>query len=202
MQNMKRAIFLFTIVAAFTMAAIGQDAAKAVVQAAPKVEGINFSLPDTSGKVQTLDDLKGAKGSVIIFLSAQCPVVRDYNDRINQIAADYAAKGVNFIGINSNATEKLDVVKAHADLTYKFPLLIDKGNVFADKLGAGVTPEIFYYDAKNVLIYHGAIDNNRAGTNITTHYLRSAFDLSLAGKPVERASANAFGCEIKRVGAQ
>lgn len=159
----------------------------------------NFSLPDTNGKMLSYNDLKGKNGAVIVFLSAQCPVVKAYNERINQIAAEYQARGINFIGINSNHTEGADWVKSHAVENYKFPMLIDKGNVFADKLGAQVTPEVYYFDAKNVLVYHGAIDNDRSGKAITDQYLKAAFDSSLAGKPVEKNRANAFGCTIKRV---
>ncbi|MEO6333600.1 MAG: redoxin domain-containing protein [Pyrinomonadaceae bacterium] len=160
----------------------------------------NFSLPDTNGKVQSLDELKGKNGAVVVFLSAQCPVVRGYNERINQLAADYQAKGINFIGINSNSSESSERVKSHADQTYKFPVLIDKGNVLADKLGASVTPEAYYFDAKNVLLYHGAIDNDRSGKAPSDNYLRVAFDSALSGKAIEKTRANAFGCSIKRVG--
>ena len=159
----------------------------------------NFALPDTNGKTQTLNDMKGTNGAVIIFVSAQCPVVKGYNDRMNQLAAEYKAKGITVIGINSNVTETPAQIKTHADATYKFPVLIDKNSVFADKLGADVTPEVFYVDAKNVLLYHGAIDNDRSGRNVTDQYLRTAFDASLGGKKIERTSANAFGCTIKRV---
>ena len=48
-------------------------------------------------------------------------------------------------------------------------------------------------------MYHGAIDNDKSGAAITTTYLRTAFDSALAGKKIERTSANAFGCTIKRV---
>lgn len=160
----------------------------------------NFSLPDTNGKTQSFDELKGKNGAVLIFLSAQCPVVRGYNERINQLAADYQSKGIAFIGINSNSTESTDWVKSHAAENYKFPVLIDKGNVLADKLGATVTPEAYYFDGKNVLLYHGAIDNDRSGRAITETYLRTAFDSTLAGKAVAKTRANAFGCSIKRVG--
>ncbi len=158
----------------------------------------NFSLPDTSGKVHTLNEMKGAKGAVIIFVSSQCPVVRNYNERMSQIATDYKAKGINVIGINSNVTENGEMVKSHAALTYNFPVLIDKNSLLADKLGANSTPEVFYIDAKNLLLYHGAIDNDRFGKNITDAYLRTAFDTSLAGKKIEKSSTAAFGCSIKR----
>jgi peroxiredoxin len=161
----------------------------------------NFSLADTAGTSQSLNGLKGRNGAVVVFLSAQCPVVKGYVERINQLAADYQAKGINFIGINSNSTESLDWVRSNkTEYGYKFPVLIDKGNVVADKLGATVTPEVFYVDAKGTLLYHGALDNDRSGRNVTTNYLRTAFEESLSGRKVARTSANAFGCTIKRVG--
>lgn len=190
---MKRAVFLFTILFSLALAANAQS-----VEVGTALD--NFTLPDLHGNAQTLNGLKGKNGSVIVFLSAQCPVVKLYNDRINQIAADYEAKGIKFIGVNSNATESLDWVKSDAaKVGYKFPVLIDKGNKFADKLGATVTPEIFYLNADNVLLYHGAIDNDRSGKSITEQYLRTAFDQSLNGKKIARTKANAFGCTIKRV---
>ena len=191
---MKRINFLFSLVFAVAMAiaAFGQEAA-----IGSTLE--NFSLPDTSGKVQTLKELNGKNGAVVVFLSAQCPVVKGYVGRINQLAADYQTKGINFIGINSNASEDLNWVKSNVtEYGYKFPVLIDKGNLYADKLGADVTPEVFYVDAKGALVYHGAIDNDRSGKNVTEAYLKAAFDSSLAGKKVEKTSANAFGCSIKR----
>lgn len=159
----------------------------------------DFKMTDINGKEHSFESLKGEKGTVIIFLSAQCPVVKGYNERINQIAADYAAKGINFVGINSNATESLEWVKSDAtEVGYQFPVLIDKGAVLADKLGATVTPEVYFFDTKNALIYHGAIDNSRNGQNITDNYLRVAFDSSLSGKKIEKNKVNAFGCSIKK----
>ncbi|MEJ7860565.1 MAG: redoxin domain-containing protein [Pyrinomonadaceae bacterium] len=162
----------------------------------------NFKLVDTSGAEKSLNDLKGKNGAILVFVSAQCPVVKGYNERISKFAADFAAKGVNVIGINSNHTESLEWVKSHAAEKYKFPVLIDKGNVLADKLGANVTPEVYYLNEKNVLVYHGAIDNSRNGENITENFLRDAVDANLSGKPVAKTTANAFGCSIKRVAAK
>ena len=161
----------------------------------------SFSLPDTDGRVRSLNDLSGKNGAVVVFLSAQCPVVKGYVQRINQLAADYQAKGINFVGINSNASEDLNWVKSNiTEYGYKFPVLIDKGNVLADKLGATVTPEAYFVDTKGTLLYHGAIDNDRSGRNVTETYLKTAFESTLGGKRIERTSANAFGCSIKRAG--
>ncbi|HSK73307.1 MAG TPA: thioredoxin family protein [Pyrinomonadaceae bacterium] len=159
----------------------------------------NFTLPDVHGAEQSFDKLKGENGAVLVWVSAQCPVVKAYNERINEIADELKAKGINLIGINSNATESLDYIKSNiSEVGYKFPVLIDKGNVLADKLGASVTPEFFYFDKENVLLYHGALDNDRSGKNVTINYLRDAFDSALSKKPIKTAKTNAFGCSIKR----
>ena len=159
----------------------------------------NFTLPDVHGAEQSLDKLKGKNGAVLVWVSAQCPVVKAYNERINQVADELKAKGINLIGINSNATESLDYAKSGAkEAGYKFPVLIDKGNVLADKLGASVTPEFFYFDKENVLLYHGALDNDRSGKNVTINYLRDAFDSALSKQPIKTSKTNAFGCSIKR----
>lgn len=195
-RNMKRASILFVVVfavCAFVSAAQAQSgfAVGATLE--------DFTLPDTNGKNTSFNHLKGKNGTVLIFLSTQCPVVKGYNERINQIAADYQAKGVNFVGVNSNFTESPTTVKMHAEQTYKFPVLIDKGNVWADKLGATVTPEVYFFDEKNTLLYHGAIDNDKSGKNVSENILRDAFDAKLGGKTIVRTRANAFGCSIKRV---
>jgi peroxiredoxin len=188
---MKRSMLLAGLVLAFAAAVSAQGLAVGSVME-------NFSLADTAGKMQSLNELKGSNGAVVVFLSAQCPVVRAYNERINQIASAYAAKGIKFIGINSNVSESPDAIKSHAELNYKFPVLMDKNSVLADKLGASVTPEVYYVDAKGVLLYHGAIDNDRWGKSVTDAYLKTAFDSALAGKKIERTTASAFGCSIKR----
>jgi peroxiredoxin len=159
----------------------------------------NFKLPDTNGTERSLDELKGKNGTIIVFVSAQCPVVKQYNERIAQFPDEFAAKGINVIGINSNSTESPEWVKEHAAEKYTFPVLIDKGNVLADKLGANVTPEIFYLNEKNILVYHGAIDNDRSGEKITENYLRDAVEAVTNGKTVAKQSVNAIGCSIKRV---
>ncbi|HQX55356.1 MAG TPA: redoxin domain-containing protein [Pyrinomonadaceae bacterium] len=190
---MKHAVFLVLVLLALAIVSNAQG-----LSIGAKM--VNFSMPGIDGKVRTLNELQGKNGAVIVFLSAQCPVVKSYNARINEIVADYRSKGINFIGINSNSTESLEWVKSDvAEVGYKFPVLIDKGNKFADLWGATVTPEIYFVDANSILLYHGAIDNDRSGKAVSEQYLRSAFDQTLAGKMVVRTTANAFGCSIKRV---
>ncbi|HWN08276.1 MAG TPA: thioredoxin family protein [Pyrinomonadaceae bacterium] len=158
-----------------------------------------FSLPDADGKTQSLSSLKGKNGTVFIFVAVQCPVSNAYNERMEKLAQDYKARGINVVGINSNVAEPAEAVKAHATTNkLTFPILKDPGNKIADQLGATVTPEAYVLDASNKLIYRGRIDNSRKGDSITATELRDALEASLVGKPVSKEIAAAFGCSIKR----
>jgi peroxiredoxin len=160
----------------------------------------DFKLPDASGKEHSLASLKGRKGTVLIFVATQCPVSNAYNARMEKLAQDYRARGVNVVGINSNYSEPASVVKQHAsENNLTFTILKDAGNQIADRLGARVTPEAYVLDAAGKLVYRGRIDNSRNGNSITSNDLRDALEAVLAGKAVEKAEVNAFGCSIKRV---
>ena len=161
----------------------------------------DFTLPDASGAAHTLASLRGSKGTVLIFIATQCPVSNGYNERMEKLAQDFKARGINVIGINANSTESAADVKDHAtknNLT--FTILKDNGNKVADLLGATRTPEAYFLDASNKLLYHGRIDNSLDITQVNSSELRDALEATLAGKPVAKATANAFGCSIKRGG--
>ena len=118
---------------------------------------------------------------------------------MEKLAQDYKARGITVVGINANSTESAADVKAHASKNnLTFTILKDEGNKIADALGATRTPEAYYLDAGNKLLYHGRIDNSRDVTQVNTSELRDALEATLAGKPVPKTTANAFGCSIKR----
>jgi peroxiredoxin len=159
----------------------------------------DFTLPDADNKERSLKSLAGKNGTVLLFIAVQCPVSNAYNERMAKLAEDYKAKGIAVIGINSNVAEDAAAVKAHAEQNkLSFPILKDPGNKIADKLGASVTPEAYFIDAGNKLLYHGRIDNNKDVAQVETSDLRVALDAALAGKPIEKTTAMAFGCSIKR----
>ncbi len=159
----------------------------------------NFNLPDGEVKNHSLDSLKGKNGTVLIFVATKCPVSNAYNERMEKLALDYKAKGVNVIGINSNVAELGPEIKTHAASNkLTFPILKDGGNKIADIFGATVTPEAYFLDAGNKLVYRGRIDNARDTSQVVSNELRDAIEATLAGKPIAKTTATAFGCSIKR----
>jgi peroxiredoxin len=159
----------------------------------------DFTLPDADGKEHSLNSLKGKKGTVLIFVAVQCPVSNAYNERMEKLAQDFAGRGISVIGINANNTESAEAVKNHASANkLSFPILKDPGNKIADRLGATKTPEAYFLDASNKLVYHGRIDNSKDASGVNSSELRDAMEALLAGKPIEKTTAMAFGCTIKR----
>ena len=202
MKKLSAIALLLALAFAFTAACATEDsdtpnekAALAIGAAAP-----DFTLPDADGREHSLASLKGKSGTLILFIATQCPYSNAYNARMQKLAEDFRARGVNVVGINSNATEPAAEVKQHAaDNGLTFTILKDAGNRVADRFDAQVTPEAYLLDASGKLVYHGRIDNSRTGYLITSAELRDAIEATLAGKPVEKAGAKAFGCSIKRV---
>ncbi|HEV2834754.1 MAG TPA: thioredoxin family protein [Pyrinomonadaceae bacterium] len=171
------------------------------IPAAPAIGSAieDFTLPDVDNKDRSLKSLAGKNGTVLLFIAVQCPVSNAYNERMEKLAQDYKAKGIAVVGINSNVAEDAAAVKKHAaEHTLTFPILKDPGNKIADKLGASVTPEAYFIDANNKLLYHGRIDNSRNAAQVETSDLRNALDAALNDKPIEKTEAKAFGCTIKR----
>ena len=200
---MKKLLALSLVLAtAFAIAAAGNAPLTGNDVPAPPAIGAtiaDFTLPDTSGKEHSLNSLKGKNGTVLIFIAVQCPVSNAYNERMEKLAQDYKARGISVVGINSNSSEPADAVKAHAAAhNMTFVILKDNGNKIADSLGATKTPEAYFLDAGNKLVYRGRIDNSRDTAQINSSELRDALEATLSGKPVAKTTAAAFGCSIKR----
>lgn len=192
-------VAMFLILAGSVSAGSGTSGDAAVAPAiGATIE--DFSLPDTEGIIRTFGSLKGRNGTVVIFISVGCPVSNAYNERMAKLAEDYGARGINVIGINSNKGDSPAAIKAHAaDKHLSFTILKDPGNKIADLLGAQHTPEAYYFDVNNKLLYHGRIDNSMDTSKLESNDLRDALDAALAGKPIQKATSLAFGCSIKRV---
>src|SRR4030095_17046452 len=100
---------------------------------------VDFTLTAADGSEQTLASLKGKNGAVLIFMAVQCPVSNAYNERMEKLAQDYQAKGINVIGINANSVDSAEAVKAHAaEHKITFTIIKNPRNNIADLIGARV----------------------------------------------------------------
>ncbi|MBN1264655.1 MAG: thioredoxin family protein [Anaerolineales bacterium] len=162
-----------------------------------------FKLPDTAGKEHSLADYPDQLVGVI-FSCNHCPYVRSWEDRMVEIQADYADKGVQLLAINANdahtypADSYSGMKRRVQEKDFNFPYLRDETQDIAMAFAAERTPEVFLFDQEGKLAYHGAIDDNYdEPENVKQHYLRDALDSLLSGEVPDPAETRAIGCTIK-----
>ena len=220
--NMKSAIFLaFVLTGAMVASAqslpkgqrkgIQPDPAHPVLPiGAPAPD---FNLPGIDGKNHSLAEYAHAKILAIVFESNHCPVSQLFEGRIQQLQADFKARGLQVVGINPNNPKAIRINELdHTDLGdslpemkiraeyrhFTWPYLYDgETQATAAKFGAVSTPHIFIFDQDRKLRYQGRIEDNMLGTAATTHEARDAVEALLAGKPVPLETTRAFGCSTK-----
>ena len=165
----------------------------------PGDKASDFTLNNYDSKTYTLSKADG-QATVIIFMSTECPFVQPYTSRLTSLANEFSSKGVTFWGMNSNNTEDVATVAAHAKAKgYPFPVLKDEGNMVADLFGSQRTPEVFVIrNSDMVVLYHGRIDDDRDESKVSTSDLRNALNEFVAGKEITVKDTKSFGCGIKR----
>src|SRR4051812_14034803 len=85
------------IVALASIAGIGRTPGDLPAPTAVGTMLDDFKLPDADGAEHSLKSLMGKNGAVVIFIATKCPVSNAYNDRMEKLAQDYKAKGINVI---------------------------------------------------------------------------------------------------------
>ena len=151
-----------------------------------------FSLKGVDGQTHTLESLKGAKATIIVFSCNHCPYVMKAEDELIALFKKYNAAGVGMAAINSNNSDAYpedsfeNMVLRAADKRFPFAYLHDRSQQAAKAYGATHTPQLFVFDHDLKLAYTGSV----AG-------LRDALDDLVAARPVRVPETHAIGCTIK-----
>ncbi len=170
-------------------------------------QAADFSLPNPSknNEIQTLESLKGKKGTLVIFMCNHCPFVLHIIDKLEELYEDYKSLGIEFIAINSNDVDNYPadspemMVEFADEKELKFPYLYDESQDVAKSYNAACTPDFYFFDENLKLIYRGQMDDSRPGNQkeITGEDLIIAFENQLAGLTQEDFQRPSLGCNIK-----
>lgn len=165
---------------------------------------IPFTLMGIDDSQHTLAGYADNAAVAVIFSCNHCPYVRAWEDRMIQIQADYANKDVQLLVMSANDAVKYpddsfpNMKERARTKGFNFPYLYDETQEIARAYGAERTPEVFLFDNKGMLRYHGAIDDNYDNpAAVTKTYLRDALDAVLAGQTPATAETPPVGCTIK-----
>jgi len=162
---------------------------------------LDFTLPDTAGTPTSLHE-DGAAAAVVVFTCNHCPYALAWHDRIQQVARDYADRGVRVLQINANDSDKyprdsLEAMRARVEAgEFASPYLHDATQEVARAWKAKTTPDVFVVRGSEI-VYRGAPDADHGDPSLNAAWLRDALDDVLAGQPVARPETKPVGCSIK-----
>ena len=164
----------------------------------------DFALKGVDGKTYSLADVRGPKGTLVVFICNHCPYVKASIGRIVAEAKALGQIGIGTIAIMPNDTEAyredpFDNMKAFAvKHGFTFPYVIDETQEVARTYGAQCTPDFFGFNSQDELQYRGRLDASRM-----TPTANARRDLFAAMKQVAETGPGpaeqipSMGCSIK-----
>lgn len=160
----------------------------------------DFELKDQNGKTVKLSQFKG-KIVVLEWFCESCPVVvghyKEDTNTMNKLAAKYKDKDVVWLTINStDGTNVESNKKAAAKMKIDRPILDDSSGKVGKIYAARTTPHMYVVNKEGVLVYDGAIDNQKQGQE-AVNYVDQACGEVLAGKEVSTPKTKPYGCGVK-----
>ena len=124
----------------------------------------DFKLKSINNKIITLNDIKGEKATLIMFICNHCPyvkaIIKDLAKDCNELKND----GINSVAIMSNDTKNYpedsfdNMIKfAENNKFGNINYLFDETQEIAKKYGAVCTPDFFGYNKNLELQYRGRL---------------------------------------------
>jgi thiol-disulfide isomerase/thioredoxin len=177
----------------------------AVVSGAEPLPADRLAVRGRDAATVSFADLLGSDGKAICFafLHPACPLAQEYAPVLGQVAADFAAKGIRFVGVVCECDDPAEVEAYRTTFGLAFPIHLDTGFALAEALGATVTPEVVLVDRDRRIRYQGRIDDRYKIRGVMTPgdtepELANAIQDLLAGREIREPRTKAAGCPLDR----
>lgn len=163
-----------------------------------------FRLRDPFGKEYQGNAQFGERGLMVAFTCNHCPYALAVWPRLIRLAKYARGMKIQTVAVNPNihpdypedAPERM--AEKIKEWGIDFPYLVDETQETAHAFKAQCTPDIYLFNPKHELIYHGRIDDNwQDESKITREELKEALNNHAAGLPVPRDQKPSMGCSIK-----
>ncbi|MDX9741864.1 MAG: thioredoxin family protein [Gammaproteobacteria bacterium] len=166
---------------------------------------VDFSLRGVDGRIWTLNECRGERGLLVMFICNHCPYVKAVRDRIVRDARELLDHGVRSVAIMSNDPADYpedsfeNMARVAREFDFPFPYLWDETQEIARAFGAVCTPDFFGYNADLGLQYRGRLDASRkeaAPADARRDLFEAMKLVAETGRgPVEQIPS--IGCSIK-----
>lgn len=139
------------------------------------------------------------EATVIVFWQPNCPCVRRYQARVNELFDRYSPDGLAFMHVSSNSNETYEeVLEEYRKRKVPLPLMRDEGGYLAKAMSVRGTPTALVINQRGEVVYMGWLDNERnvkqPGRNA---YLEDAIKDVIAKRPIKVPTSPMFGCAIR-----
>jgi peroxiredoxin len=164
----------------------------------------DFVLSGIDGKTYSLGQVRGPKGTVVVFICNHCPYVKASINRIVAEANALREIGIGTIAIMPNDAEtypedSFDNMKAFAARHgFTFPYVVDLTQEVARAYEAQCTPDFFGLNGQDELQYRGRLDASRMTpvANARRDLFEAMKQIAETGRgPKEQLPS--MGCSIK-----
>ena len=122
----------------------------------------SFKLKSINNELISLNDVKGEKATLIMFICNHCPYVKAIIKDLTKDCEDLRKEGINSVAIMSNDVENYPEDSFENMITFAklnnfrdLNYLIDETQEIAKKFGAVCTPDFFGYNKELKLQYRG-----------------------------------------------
>ena len=122
----------------------------------------DFKLKSINNELITLNDIKGEKATLVMFICNHCPYVKAIIKDLARECNDLRKEGINSVAIMSNDTKKYpedsfeNMIKFDDNNNFgEINYLLDETQEIAKKYGAVCTPDFFGYNKDLSLQYRG-----------------------------------------------
>ena len=129
-----------------------------------------FNLIGIDNKLYSFQDIRGPKGTLVMFICNHCPYVKSVIHRIVEDVTLLKEKGIGVIAIMSNdvndpkygAEDSFDNMKLFSERNnFVFPYVYDETQSVGRKYNAVCTPDFFGFNANDELQYRGRLEESK-----------------------------------------
>ena len=165
----------------------------------------DFELKNIDSKFYRLDELVGAKATLIMFICNHCPYVKAVTKDIVEDCKKLKDLGINSVAICANDAENYpedsfdNMIEFAKKNQFNFPYLVDETQETARTYDAVCTPDFFGYNINLELQYRGRLRELKNLVPVRegeSDLFKAMKKIGNTGKGPENQTPSA-GCSIK-----